>query len=126
MTARHGRPGHTVRPLPFAPETRLQEVLELHEPAFSRAEEPAFAKPEPFRQLEYVERYVRDMGCKALIVEPHCVDRDYIEDHSLFYSRSFRGYPNHCRRIHFFRRSPEDTESQLAALESLCATASPA
>jgi hypothetical protein len=37
-----------------------------------------------------------------VVVEEHYIDRDYIADHALFYSRSLCGYPNFCQRLHFF------------------------
>jgi len=82
--------------------------------------EPAFSRGEPFRQLEYIEEYVRDRGCRALLIEEHYVDRDYIEDHSLFYSRSFFDYANSCRRIHFFGVEPDEVRSNLRKIEDLC------
>ena len=57
----------------------------------------------PLRQIQYIKRYVRDLDCSALVVEKEYIDRDYMEDHSVFYSRSLKSYPNHCHRVHFFR-----------------------
>ena len=48
---------------------------------------PLTASPgETHRQLAYVEKYVRDLGCRSVVVEEHYIDRDYMEDHSVFYS----------------------------------------
>lgn len=101
--------------VPLPADAHLVELLGLQQPAFSRGD--------PFRQLQYIEKYVRDLGCQAMLLESHYVDRDYIEDHSLFYSRSFSNYPNYCRRLHFFRAPPEELKARLAALEDLCSTA---
>lgn len=56
----------------------------------------------PPLQLKYLGEYLTQLGCKTIIVESHYVDRDYISDVALFYSRSLRSYPNYCYRLHFF------------------------
>src|ERR1700755_2532386 len=62
-----------------------------------------FGEPRnPFRQLNCVYSHVKELGCKTVLLENHYIDRHYIEDHSLFYSRSYRPLPNFCRRLHFF------------------------
>jgi len=55
----------------------------------------------PPDQITYLGLYLKELGCKAIIVESHYVDRDYILDLSAFYARSLRSYPNHCQRLHF-------------------------
>lgn len=64
-----------------------------------------------WKQLEYLRRYLSDpeLACKSLIIEHHYIDRDYIEDYSIFYSRSLYPFDNYCRRLHFFSL----TEGQL-------------
>ena len=37
-----------------------------------------------------------------MLVEEHYIDRDHMEDHSVFYSRNLYPYSNFCRRVHFF------------------------
>jgi len=59
----------------------------------------------PPAQITYLGTYLTHLGCKTLVIENHYVDRDYISDVALFYSRSLRGYPNFCQRVHFFRES---------------------
>jgi hypothetical protein len=56
----------------------------------------------PPLQLTYLGRYLAQLDCKSVVVEDHYVDRDYIGDVALFYSRSLRAYPNYCYRLHFF------------------------
>jgi hypothetical protein len=53
-------------------------------------------------QLTYLSSYLSQLGCKSVVIEDHYVDRDYIDDMALFYSRSLRAYPNYCYRLHFF------------------------
>jgi hypothetical protein len=117
MARRRTRPQQELRFVPFDAATRLSSLLELQRPAFSRVE--------PFRQLDYIEEYVRNLGCRSLLIEEHYVDRDYIEDHSLFYSRSFFDYPNACRRLHFFSAAIDDVRTSLKELEDLCGSVDP-
>ncbi len=56
-----------------------------------------------FVQLRYLERYARELDCGCLAIESPYIDRDYIEDHSAFYSKNLFPYPNSCRRVHFFK-----------------------
>ena len=68
-----------------------------------RLDVPPFARTkDPLRQLQYIEAYVKGLGCATVVVEGHYIDRDHIEDHSAFYSRNFVSYPNCCTRLHFF------------------------
>ena len=55
-----------------------------------------------FRQLRYVEQYANDIKCRSIAIERYYIDRDHIEDHSVFYSKSLYPYENHCQRVHFF------------------------
>jgi len=89
----------------------LADILSLKVPAFTSREEA-------HRQLEYVEGYVRDLGCRSLVVEGHYIDRDHMEDHSVFYSKSLQPYPNACRRIHFFSCQPAVLRRELERLRS--------
>lgn len=60
-------------------------------------------RKEPFRQLDYIQGYAKLLDCSAIAVENEYIDRDYMEDHSVFYSRSFKKYEHSCRRVHFFK-----------------------
>lgn len=73
------------------------------------------------RQLKYIDEYVRHkaLGCKSIILEDQYIDRDYIEDHSVFYSKSLSNYPNFCRRLHFFSLSPEELKKEVRRIRYL-------
>jgi hypothetical protein len=58
------------------------------------------------RQVRYVRRYLMGLNASSILIEPHYFDRDYLAEHSAFYSLSTRGYPNHCLRLHFFAGTP--------------------
>lgn len=96
--------------LSFEP-TRLSDVLQIREPRLAR-------RDRPHKQLDYVEDYVRaaQIGCRSIAIEDRYIDRDYMEDYSVFYSKSVHGYKNYCRRVHFFRLSAEAVEQRLAEL----------
>jgi len=80
---------------------------------------PLVARKKPFQQLEYVRQYVEDLGCSAILIESDYIDRDYMQDHSVFYSTSFAQYPPVCRRIHFFKDvSAADLPREFAAVAS--------
>jgi len=71
--------------------------------------DPLFPKPQglienewPPTQVRYLGIYLGQLGCKTILIEGHYMDRDYVDDVALFYSRSLRSYPNYCQRLHFF------------------------
>jgi hypothetical protein len=82
---------------------------------------PIFEQDDPYRQLRYVEHYVRDknLAAKSVVVENHYIDRDYMEDHSVFYSKNLAPLPNFCRRVHFFRSDPDSARAALKRLLNL-------
>src|ERR1700739_688699 len=59
----------------------------------------------PPPQMVYLGRYLNTLACKTIVIESHYIDRDYISDVALFYSRSLRAYSNFCHRLHFFKES---------------------
>src|SRR5882672_3448121 len=61
-----------------------------------------YAEEWPPVQVRYIQLYLEQLGCKSAVLETHYIDRDFIHDVAVFYSRSLRSYPNYCRRIHFF------------------------
>lgn len=79
----------------FGAENCLKTALDL-EPVPFRSETKSFV------QLRYIERYAAELKCGSFAIESHYIDRDYIEDHSAFYSKNLYPYPNSCRRVHFF------------------------
>lgn len=93
----------------------LDEILNLKSP-------PLATGRNPLRQLKYIEKYVERLSCSAVLIELDYIDRDYIEDHSIFYSRNRLSLPNCCTRVHFFRNiSPAELRQRLDALADECA-----
>ncbi len=75
-----------------APDSAINEIIsvqkELHELS---------------SQALYIKRYLRHLGAVRVILEQNYFDRDYLEEFANFYSKSSRGYPNSCKRAHFFK-----------------------
>ncbi|MEA1926984.1 MAG: hypothetical protein U9N73_02165, partial [Candidatus Auribacterota bacterium] len=42
------------------------------------------------------------LSCKTAIFEYNYVDKDYQDEFSTFYSKTFKRYPHRCTRLHFF------------------------
>lgn len=70
---------------------------------------------DPYRQLRYIVDYLRhpQLGAKSFLSESHYVDRDYMEDHGVFYSRSLNQQKNYCKRLHFFSLPLEQLTEQI-------------
>ena len=41
-------------------------------------------------------------SCQTVIVEKRYIDKDYRDEYSNFYSKTFQPYKNYCQRLHFF------------------------
>lgn len=95
----------------------LVDTLGLRDPKFVTAEEA-------HRQLNYIDGYVRTpaLGCKTVVVEEHYIDRDHMEDHSVFYSKSLYPYPNFCCRVHFFSLGIEELRKEIRRVRNSWAT----
>ena len=105
----------------------LEQTVEFHQfdaAAIEKAlnlESPPFVQDDLARkQLRYVLRYGATLGCTSVAIEGHYIDRDHIEDHSIFYSKNFRPYANSCQRLHFFRSDIDVSRSLLQLLELGC------
>lgn len=70
-------------------------------------------------QARYLKSYLVGLSAAQIIEEQNYFDRDYLSEFSAFYSLSTRGYPNICRRLHFFSSSEVNKEVLTKAL-GLC------
>jgi len=68
-------------------------------------------------QARYIKRYLQHLGAKRVVLEQNYFDRDYLEEFSNFYSKSTRGYPNTCKRAHFFSNENVNRELFLDAFK---------
>ncbi|MBF0182646.1 MAG: hypothetical protein HQM03_21740 [Magnetococcales bacterium] len=64
------------------------------------------------RIIKYFHEYFSQSGVnvKTIICENHYIDRDYLEDYAGFYAKCYTNYKKHCRRLHFFSKTINDTE----------------
>jgi hypothetical protein len=53
-------------------------------------------------QGQYLRWYLADLGAQTVLVEDQYFDRDYLSEFAAFYCTSSAGYPNVCRRLHYF------------------------
>src|SRR5207253_1637311 len=58
----------------------------------------------------------KNVEAQSVAIERHYIDRDYIEDHSVFYAKSLHQYDNSCQRVHFFRLSTDTLRAELERL----------
>jgi hypothetical protein len=75
------------------------------------AENDAYLRP-----VDNIDKHVRQLGCQSIVIERHYIDRDYMEEHGVFYSRSLAEPPNYCERLHFFRTPAIETQQRLRAI----------
>lgn len=78
---------------------RTPEPLKLV--AFDSADDP-LADLRGSGQGQYLRWYLADLDAKSVLVEPAYFDRDYLSEFAAFYCTSTAGYPNVCRRLHYF------------------------
>jgi len=78
-------------------------------------------------QVIYLIEYLSDFNAQTVLEEPNYFDRDFLSEFSAFYGISAKGYPNTCKRIHFFseditrdnlRRAVSGSKKLLSRFES--------
>jgi hypothetical protein len=50
----------------------------------------------------YFENYFKNFPTKTIVVENEYIDKDYLEDYTSYYVKSFKQYNRFCCRLHFF------------------------
>ena len=53
--------------------------------------------------VDYLHRYLQEIGAKTIVVERNYIDRDYLEDFAAYYVKCFKPYRKTCARLHFFQ-----------------------
>lgn len=86
---------------------RLADLLKLVAPPLTQ---------HALLQFGFIEDHVAALGCQSIAIERHYIDKDYIEDHAIFYSKSLYPYPNYCQRVHFFKITPDTLEETITHL----------
>lgn len=87
------RPRNSVYSVPFSPGSLKQEISRLSKAQGSGATN---------HQTEYLARYLSSLEAATLVIEEYYIDRHYIEEVALYYSRCLLPKPNCCARIHIF------------------------
>lgn len=64
--------------------------------------ERRYAPGKPNRQLREVFALAQSHGTASVLEERRYIDLDYRDEHSKFYSTTFRRYPSVAHRLHFF------------------------
>ena len=90
---------------PYSIET-LRDLLINHSHGRNRA---VGRKP----HIAYLDQYLTKLVCKTIVVEPHYIDRNFLEDYAAYYVRCFEAYSRVCARLHFF--DEELTPAQIDA-----------
>ena len=84
---------------------------EIHASAFALRDferalvDASRGKEAPCAQIKYLTRYCAWLGALTVVREEHYVDRHFVDEHGLYYSRMLQPPPNAVRRFHLFRRS---------------------
>lgn len=67
-------------------------------------------------QSKYLLKYLKHLECQKLLIEDNYFDRDFLSEVSAVYCKSAKGYPNTCRRVHFFSSPNVSRDMFVAAL----------
>ncbi len=67
-----------------------------------------------YTQLRYIERYAGEVGCECFAIESPYIDRDYMEDHSAFYSKKSVSVSQPLSSNALFRRTDGDYQRATA------------
>ena len=81
-------------------------VCEFSKPTLSNLVKECFGSYFPDilekRQVSYIYRYLNDLNAKSILLEFDYTDKDYLEDYSRYYVKSFNNNGHKCARLHFF------------------------
>lgn len=91
---------NSIRAIPFS----LQKFAEL---VCARTVKRGERIPD---QVDYLARYAQRLGVKTVVEEGHYIDRHYIDEYALYYSRMLSPPPNCVRRLHFFAAQFDDEQ----------------
>lgn len=70
-------------------------------------------------QTDYLAAYLdKHLDASSLVVESHYIDRHFIEEVGLYYSRCLSHPPNWCTRIHVFSEEVDDAELNRLLVEA--------
>ncbi len=70
------------------------------------------------RVCRYLGGALRRHSCRAVMIEGHYIDRDHMDDHSVYHSSALSAPPNYCQRLHFFNISEGELVTRLNQLHA--------
>jgi hypothetical protein len=76
---------------------------DLFSALISKCFESDFADIKNKKQVQYIVNYLTTLGAQTIVSERVYVDKDYSEDFSSYYVKSFKDYKGYCTRLHFFK-----------------------
>ncbi|WP_405598649.1 MULTISPECIES: hypothetical protein [unclassified Pseudoalteromonas] len=96
----------------------MNKPSELLFAAFESAENPLIRAKSTLEsaQSHYLFKYLKYLGANNILVENNYFDRDFLSEVSAVYCKSAKGYPNVCKRVHFFSSEEINRELFLKAL----------
>lgn len=56
------------------------------------------------KQINYIVRYLSDLGAESVLLEKEYLDKDYLEDHARYYVKCYNNNGQRCARLHFFSK----------------------
>ena len=59
---------------------------------------------EPSQVIENIVCHLKNLSVVSCVLEEPYIDRDFSADYLYYYAKTFREYPRHCKRVHFFSR----------------------
>jgi len=86
------------------------EVIDLRAPGATLDIIDKYETTAPYVLRELVGQ-MWDQGAQTAVLEYRYLDPDYRDEHSRFYSTTFRRYPSVAHRLHFFRDAPPESVS---------------
>ncbi len=97
-------------------------VCEFSKPTLSNLVKECFGSefPDIFHksQIDYIFRYLNDLNATSVLLEFEYIDRDYLEDYSLYYVKCFKNYGHKCARLHFFSKEVNHSDFNKLLRES--------
>lgn len=97
-------------------------VCEFSKPTLSNLVKECFGSefPDIFHksQIDYIYRYLKDLKADSVLLEFDYIDRDYLEDYSLYYVKCFKNYGHRCARLHFFSKEVNHSDFNKLIRES--------
>ncbi|MBB3695231.1 hypothetical protein [Sphingomonas sp. BK580] len=91
--------------LPFDVEAFSEKALHKALVAHSHGQNAAVAKKP---QVRFLFGYLKELGCRTMIVERGYTDRNFLEDYAAYYVRCFEQYSRVCTRLHFVAREIDE------------------